>query len=376
MATPLPKHIIDEIRKRSIFDSIIRNHIENSIKNEHPMFQSFVKNHSIFFGEYQGETENKPMPTFYHFSRPFIKKKMKGDCTMTELRDGDIIEFNVNGKRLDYKAVFTGEVAFLSNQTQISQLKQRGASACNAAIFEVLGFNIDDSEHFEWCKQIYGYTPLNEEDDNIIDFPEAKSLEDLRRVVQNLEVLCNKTNKSKKGDVKDEQKVKIEDLHIGQTVYLHGKTPGKIIAINGEMNSIVVRIRGDVKGEKHKWHIKDITLSPGFDFSDLETVRSLHRELWEWLEARPNCSKRNWPRWKNRGGDVPLVENMCFYCEYAKIVSGEDQIIDYCRECPGDWKVKNDEMSMPPCCNGAFGIWNESDGINVRKMAAEIIKNS
>ena len=175
----------------------------------------------------------------------------------------------------------------------------------------------------------------------------------------------------------ENKQVNIEDLHIGQTVYLHGKTPGKITGINAEGGSnyiqkhIIVRQRGS--GNKYIWEVKNITLSPEFDFSDWETVHSLHQELWEWLEYHTNCTKEDWPRWKENGGDVPSVENYCFYCEYTKYVSRHG--VRDCQVCPGDWKVKG-TVDLPPCVRGAFGIWEDSVNEDVIRKAARIIKDS
>ena len=294
---------------------------------------------------------------------------------MSNIEVGDEIEFCVNGKCLNYKVARSEEAVFLSNHTKPSQLEYENISPTNASIFEELGFDINEYEHYRWCRKIYGYSPVNKDTDKI-DFPEAKNLEDLQRVIQHLVVLCEKS-KIKESGVKNE-KVKIEDLHIGQTVYKHGKTPGKIIALNGIHSIVSVRKRTEaLLNPTLEWDVNDITLSPQFDFSDWETVHKLHQELWEWLEAHPDKDKEDWPRWKENGGDVPDCLNCCFYCEYTKHIPSYG-VID-CTVCPGDWKTKSEaksEANIPACCRGAFGIWYESDSRNVRKMAARIIKNS
>jgi len=41
----------------------------------------------------------------------------------------------------------------------------------------------------------------------------------------------------------------------------------------------------------------------------------LHRELWDWIYHHPSKRKKDWPRWKANGGDLPSVYNLCFFCE-------------------------------------------------------------
>ena len=176
-----------------------------------------------------------------------------------------------------------------------------------------------------------------------------------------------------------EYKPRIEDLHIGQIVY-NGIKSGKIVSIVSEaVDGNFIRVmKQDGSDNTERWRVDEITFHPNYDFSDLETVKSLHQELWKWIKNNPSKNKEDWPRWKQNGGDVPRVLSHCFYCEYDN---------EGCDECPGDWKSYNHEGKLT--CSNAIAIYEyacmlqESPDAHVMEISknikiniAEIIKNS
>ncbi len=60
-----------------------------------------------------------------------------------------------------------------------------------------------------------------------------------------------------------------------------------------------------------------------------EKYRKLHIRLWKWLAENPDKDKSDWPGWKWNGGKkIDLTGNVCFACDYVKII---------CPACPIDW---------------------------------------
>ncbi len=185
--------------------------------------------------------------------------------------------------------------------------------------------------------------------------------------------------------------IKIEDLHIGQTVYLQGIHPGKIIRLSE--NAALIKYGNKNLASYKKATPDEIYLEPQpkFDLFDLETVKALHYELWDWLERNPEKTKEDWPRWESNGGDVPDVDAHCFYCHYDKAHKSRG----VCEACPSDWKINGnnkfveDDTESPFCVRGIFGIYQEAQSIldeskskkpnsiakKIKSKAAHIIKN-
>ena len=100
----------------------------------------------------------------------------------------------------------------------------------------------------------------------------------------------------------------------------------------------------------------------------METVfnHTAHKALWNWLSKPENAMKikEDWPEWKFNGGNVGVVFNLCFACEYAQELS------DYnaCRHCPLIWPNNN------PCreFRGLYAQWCEEHPIKRTKLAAQI----
>ena len=93
-----------------------------------------------------------------------------------------------------------------------------------------------------------------------------------------------------------------------------------------------------------------------YDFSDLETVKKLNKELWEWLAEDPkNRRKSGWPKWERNGGDIPEVLNDCFLCEHSA---------QECENCPGKWgnySLMHGFDGDIPCIEGEYGIFLKYD---------------
>ena len=90
----------------------------------------------------------------------------------------------------------------------------------------------------------------------------------------------------------------------------------------------------------------------------------LHRELWDWLFHHPSKKKWDWPRWTRNGGDISVIENDCFLCEYDKFRK------DDCMACPLDWGGRNCNDD-----NAYFNLWNKAKLLGTRKKYAKIIRD-
>ena len=112
--------------------------------------------------------------------------------------------------------------------------------------------------------------------------------------------------------------------------------------------------------------------APKFDFSDFETVKKLHREMWQWLEDNPTKNKEEWPRWESNGGDVPDADNECFLCEYTFRVKSDG--LNCAEVCPANWLA--DESPENGCVDTLFGAWLYASADLTRRRIAKAIKNA
>ena len=97
----------------------------------------------------------------------------------------------------------------------------------------------------------------------------------------------------------------------------------------------------------------------------LEQCKRLHRELWFWLENRPDKPKQDWPRWDGNdrlpyfGGE--FVYGACFACYYALRV---------------DLKVdKSDDPKMPALRTAVPSLYVGGDGSGWTRGLSQASKN-
>ena len=74
-----------------------------------------------------------------------------------------------------------------------------------------------------------------------------------------------------------------------------------------------------------------------------------HKKLWNWLAENPDKEKRDWPEWKENGGEIKRATSLCFACDYV-----EHNCLSCC-ECPLDWPFQKDLMKI--CSQSLFGVW-------------------
>ena len=104
----------------------------------------------------------------------------------------------------------------------------------------------------------------------------------------------------------------------------------------------------------------------------LETTKRLHRELWFWLENRPDAQKHHWPRWFERGGQY-FSATHCFACDFSNAIKKED-----CSFCPIKWSggncyhlvTRSDFYSF----RGVFSVWDNPINPLKRKRLARAIR--
>ena len=103
----------------------------------------------------------------------------------------------------------------------------------------------------------------------------------------------------------------------------------------------------------------------------IEECKHLHKELWHWLSKNPGCIKSDWPRWTRNNGDIGIVLNWCFACEYSLSLSD-----NMCSVCP--IQAKSGRCGDD---NSTFAQWEEllytgDDPDNYALTLAETIRDA
>ena len=92
-------------------------------------------------------------------------------------------------------------------------------------------------------------------------------------------------------------------------------------------------------------------------------------DLWEWLEKHPSKAKRNWPGWKENGGNIEDINgNSCACCDYVTTISRD------CSACP---LIKLWQEVSSDCYgrgSGYYVRWCDARSPKTRKKYARIIK--
>jgi hypothetical protein len=95
--------------------------------------------------------------------------------------------------------------------------------------------------------------------------------------------------------------------------------------------------------------------------------KEAHIALWDWLFHHPSMGKKDWPGWKEKGGQYEDIENYCFACQSC---SGNDAPYWVnCGSCP---------LEITPCGDdeSPFEYWFWSYSPRIRKKYALIIRDS
>lgn len=161
--------------------------------------------------------------------------------------------------------------------------------------------------------------------------------------------------------------VKIEDLRIKQRVYYAG-VEMQVTALDTDEVTLQRLEQDEHDLNIHYLPPRQITITPDkvnlcpeYNFNDIHIIRSLQHELFVWLEANPDKTISQWPRWKFQGGDIPQAKNLSFYCEYAARNSTDQWI---CKACPGNFRPNENCLTLYESMQFAHNILKNTETAN------------